>query len=423
MTDIPKDGYFGRGEKRPDNEEIYPFKIDTPSSVLDDLKRRLQSARIGHEQLEDVQDFEYGINVGTLQEWKKYWLEEYDWRRSEAILNSFQHYRTEIEGLNVHFIHSKPEKNYSRIIPLLLVHGWPGSVFEFYKIIPLLTNPIGNSEFAFEVIAPSIPGYGWSEQSHKKGFSQIPTARIFDKLMRRLKFEKYMAQGGDWGAVVVSLLARMYPENLFGIHVNMFSSGIKKPSLLRMLFGHYFPSRAFSQPQYANFNLKNLFKSLLKETGYMHIQATKPDTVGVALNDSPVGLLAYILEKFSTWTNPAFIELADGGLERKFTKDEILTNVMIYWINQNIVSSQRYYKEFFMDEAQKRLNKKYIDIPTAYADMPHELAVGKQPIEIVRSFYNVIQNTTFADGGHFAAFEVPDELAIDIINFAKKLFP
>uniref|UniRef100_A0A915CL55 Transmembrane protein 258 n=1 Tax=Ditylenchus dipsaci TaxID=166011 RepID=A0A915CL55_9BILA len=202
---FPTDGYFGSGSKRKDNPAITPFKVQVSNDSIVDLQSRLQASRIGHQQLEDVNSFEYGMNLVTLNSFKDYWLNNFDWRKQEELLNAYPQFTTEIEGLKIHFIYAKPPQSskYKKVIPLLLVHGWPGNVFEFYKIIPMLVDPQkhfkGNFDYAFEVVAPSIPGYGWSEQPHKQGFSQMATARVFNKLMvDRLNFPKYLAQGGDW---------------------------------------------------------------------------------------------------------------------------------------------------------------------------------------------------------------------------------
>ncbi|KAH7718332.1 Protein W01A11.1 [Aphelenchoides avenae] len=192
-----------------------------------------------------------------------------------------------------------------------------------------------------------------------------------------------------------------------------------KTTLLQIA-ASYTPSWFFSDPAFHDFSFKQRFFNLIKESGYFHLQATKPDTVGVALNDSPVGLLAYVLEKFSTWTNPSFRSLDDGGLERKFTKDELLTIITIYWTRGNIVSSQRYYKEMFMDPANIALGEQYVTVPTAYAAFPHDVA-ERLPRELAARGHNITQYTLFKDGGHFAAFEAPEELSNDVLRFAKSV--
>ncbi|KAI6237897.1 Epoxide hydrolase [Aphelenchoides besseyi] len=423
----PASGYYGRGAEKPDDPAIKPFKINVPEETLKDLKDRLRNSRIGHEQLEDAKDFSYGFNLKTLLEFKDHWLNKYDWRKYEAILNGFPQYKTQIEGLQIHFLHVKPDtKRYKKTVPLLLVHGWPGNVFEFYKIIPMLVDPQNhgiNSDLAFEVIAPSIPGYGWSEAAHKRGLSTVSTARIFNKLMTdRLKIKRYFAQGGDWGSAITSNIARFYPENLYGLHLNMLISNLNLPTrLFKMIFGSYFPSLVWSQPEYAQFSLSAILVKAIKESGYMHLQATKPDTAGVSLNDSPIGLLAYIGEKFSGWTNDLFESMESGGLEERFTKDEILTIITIYWVNQNILPSQRFYREFFANSEIRESTDQYISVPTGFTAFPHDL-ISPPPVELVRLSVNLTHYKMERDGGHFAAFEVPKILAREVFAFAKKLY-
>ncbi|KAE9549734.1 hypothetical protein FO519_007045, partial [Halicephalobus sp. NKZ332] len=209
-----------------------------------------------------------------------------------------------------------------------------------------------------------------------------------------------------------------YPENIFGVHLNVaFILGGFKASLLQ-LFGSFAPRLFWRDRESDSYSLKHFGLEGLKESGYMHIQATKPDTVGVGLNDSPVGLMTYILEKFSTWTNPSFRDLPDGGLEKKFTKDELLTIIMIYWVNGNILSSQRYYREFFSDPEGVAFTNKYIKAPVGLASFPYDLG-GRIPIEVIETVYNITHYTLIKDGGHFAAFEMPNELAEDVFVFMK----
>ncbi|KAF1585338.1 UNVERIFIED_CONTAM: Epoxide hydrolase 1, partial [Eudyptes robustus] len=412
-------GYYGTGNPKQDDTSIKPFKIQVADKEIQDLKERLKNARIGHEQLEDVPNFEYGFPLTTLKQWREYWLNKYDWRKHEAQLNAFPQFITQIEGLKIHFIHAKPPAGYKTVVPLLLAHGWPGNVYEFYKIIPMLTDPkkhgLGD-QVAFEVVAPSMPGYGWSEASHKKGLSVFVVSRIFKKLMTdRLKFPKFLVQGGDWGSAVASTLGKLYPESLIGVHINMVMSNNKPVNLLKQILGSYYPSLFFEDPHFSDFSFKNQFFFIVKESGYMHIQATKPDTVGVSLNDSPLGLLAYIGEKFSTWTNAKFVQEKDGGLEKYFTKDEVLTIISIYWFNQNILASQRLYKESFASQDYLDLQSAYCSAPTGVAHFPHDLV--RAPKELLYSSYNLTHYTYLEDGGHFAAFQLPKVLAADVFKF------
>uniref|UniRef100_A0AC35TLF6 Epoxide hydrolase n=1 Tax=Rhabditophanes sp. KR3021 TaxID=114890 RepID=A0AC35TLF6_9BILA len=426
QIDIPKDGYFGSGAKKADNEAIVSFKIHVTDAELLDIKNRLTNSRVTHNTLEDIKGFEYGFNTQTLRTVKDYWLNKFDWRKQEALLNSFPQFKTEIEGLNIHYLHVTPPKNkYKTVFPLLLVHGWPGSIFEFYKMIPMLIDPKTidpKIDFAFELIVPSIPGYGYSDSSKITGLDQLAVARLFKKLMLRIGHKQWFAQGGDWGSLITAQMARLYPENLFGLHVNM---AFMQPSTFKQIvytiIGNFAPSLVFKNPIHHNYSSKRIFMYLLEETGYGHIQCTKPDTVGAALNDSPLGMAAYILEKFSTWTNPDFVHLEDGGLTKKFTMDELLTNVMIYYTNGNIVNSQRFYKESLGHENME-LQKQYVTVKTGYAAFPFDLG-ERVPEELFELSFNMVTYNAFEgeEGGHFAAFETPKLLAKDIINFVKTI--
>ncbi|GMR56750.1 hypothetical protein PMAYCL1PPCAC_26945 [Pristionchus mayeri] len=434
-TKPPQDGWYGKGDKRADDTGITPFKVAVPEGILEDLKERLGKTRISHEVLEDSDNFEYGFNGNYLKEVVNYWRENFDWRKQEQILNSWPQYTTEVEGVKIHYYHAKPDAGkYKEVVPLLLVHGWPGNVFEFYKMIPMLIDPEAHgvkSSIAFQVIAPSIPGYGFSEAPSKKGFSPCEAARVFKKLMQRVGHNKFYLQGGDWGAVITTQLARMYPESVFGLHTNMLTAN---PLSIKGFFYTFVGSIfswvteflkipqtqiLFKNPHQHGYNaLQAVTQVAWKESGYMHIQGTKPDTVGTGLNDSPVGLAAYILEKFSVWTNPDFTRLRDGGLTKKFTLDELLTVITIYWTQGNIVSSQRFYKEFFMNPLEFWLTLKYVTVPTGHAQFPNEI-FDKQPAEIVETSYNLITQKVMPDGGHFPAFEQPTLLAGHLFSFVQ----
>lgn len=423
--EMEDDGWFGTGQKRSDNEAIIPFQVKVSDNMLEDLKMRLERTRILHTPLEDSDNFMYGFNANYLRSVVDYWRTKFDWRKQEKIINNFPQFITEIEGLKIHFIDAKPPpKKYKRIVPLLIVHGWPGHVFEFYKIIPMLTDPSSilgvQSDVAFEVIAPSIPGYGWSDSARKTGFNQWTTARIFRKLMLRLGHNKFLLQGGDWGSLVCTIFAHYYPQNVIGLHLNTALLTANMKATLLSLIGSVAPSLVFSSPSAHSFSLKNLMFSFIVGSGYLHLQATEPDTVGMALNDSPAGLAAYILQKFAAWTNRQYQPLPDGGLTQRFTMDELLTILSIYWFNGNIVNSQRYYKEYFLSPQGHAVEFAYLKIPTAVAAFPNDI-VDPLPREMVECGYNVVSFTEMPFGGHFAAFEQPKLLARDIFKFANIL--
>ncbi|XP_015187740.1 PREDICTED: juvenile hormone epoxide hydrolase 1-like, partial [Polistes dominula] len=420
--DLPET-FWGPDKNKGASKEIRPFKIDVPQSVLDDLNKRLENPRLNVEPLEGVA-WTYGVPAPYLKNIIEYWRNKYNWNERQALLNKYPQFVTNIQGLNIHFYHVKPSnlpKNKKiKVIPLLMVHGWPGSVVEFQKIIPLLTTPKQDRDFVFEVIAPSLPGYGFSDAAVRPGLSPAHIGIIFKNLMTRLGFEKYYIQGGDWGAIITSSMAVLYPEKIFGLHSNMCTS--KLFNNFWYIIGTYFPSLVVDK-KYENriYPMKDKFFFILEESGYFHLQATKPDTIGLALMNSPVSLAGYILEKFSTWTNKEYKTRKDGGLLEKFTLDELLDNIMVYWVTDSITSSARLYAEANTHKNRDlQIDDMPIDVPTACALFPHELMYV--PEKLLKSRYlNLIQVNHMPGGGHFAAMEEPLLLANDIYDFVAKV--
>ncbi|XP_077994750.1 epoxide hydrolase 1-like [Glandiceps talaboti] len=418
------DGWWGRGERGEGEEDtsIRQVNINVPDTVINDLKLRLGRSR-RFEPLEDVKSH-YGFNANYMQKVVDYWMNSYDWKKQQAKLNQFEHFKTYIEGIDVHYIHVKPRGiAEEKIKPLLMIHGWPGSIIEFYKILPMLTDPLnhgGTEDDAFEVICPSIPGYGFSEAPHKQGFDMFAAARVFDKLMVRLGFESYYVQGGDWGSGIGNSLGLIQPSHVLGYHTNL-PMGAPPFHIAKLIIGSVFPTLVVDEEDIdLVFPAFEKFTTMLRETGYMHLQATKPDTPGFALNDSPVGLAAYILEKFCVWTNLENLDLEDGGLEKYFTLDEVLTNVMIYWVNGNIASSMRFYKESVLQVFLGIRNYK-LRVPTGIAMFKNEL-FGQIPHAWAKQMFpELVSYTRIPTGGHFAALEVPELLAEDFRQFVRKV--
>ncbi|RZB40630.1 juvenile hormone epoxide hydrolase-like protein, partial [Asbolus verrucosus] len=381
--------------------------------ILEDLRNRLKNARNFIPPLEGIHQ-QYGMNTDLLKKIVDFWITKYDWREREKVLNQFPQFKTNIQGLEIHYIHAKPKNVPSgvKILPLLLLHGWPGSVREFYEIIPLLTTVQKDKHFVFEVIAPSLPGYGFSQAAVRPGLGASQVAVVFKNLMKRLGFENYYVQGGDWGSTIASSMAILFPEKIKGIHLNMCMSNSYK-SKLKLLMGSVWPNFVTDDKnKHRLYPISEFFSNMLLEFGYMHLQATKPDSVGVSLNDSPVGLAAYILEKFSTWTNPDYKNRADGGLLEKYTYTKLLDNVMIYWITNSITTSMRLYSETINKEQNPFEDRHEILVPVACAVFDKEIIY--QPPALFKDRYPKLVQANEYNGGHFAAFEVPDILAKDI---------
>ncbi|XP_078525558.1 epoxide hydrolase 1-like isoform X1 [Lissotriton helveticus] len=424
-----EDGWWGAGEEPETEEEktVRPFKIEASEEMLKDLHAPIDLTR-WTAPLEDIR-FHYGFNLTYLQKVASYWRNQYSWQKQVEILNKYPHFKTNIEGIDIHFIHVKPPHLPAgrTAKPLLIVHGWPGSFYEFYKIISLLTDPSSHGlsdEHIFEVICPSIPGFGFSEAPHKKGCDSVAVARIFYKLMMRLGFREFYAQGGDWGSLICTNLSQLVPSHVIGLHLNVVFLAPGAPQFLAILFRKYFLGlfglRELYVQQMFPYTEKVLYP-MVKESGYLHIQATKPDTAGFGLISSLVGLAAYILEKLSTWTDAEFCNLEDGGLERNYSLDELLTNIMIYWVSGSIISSMRFYKENLGDGLGHRKHERVkVKVPTGVASFPNELRHAP-PVWAEKKYTNIVSFADMPHGGHFAAFEQPEILAADIRQFVGKV--
>ena len=380
------------------SDQVTPFQIHISDSVLQDLEQRLARSRFP-DQI-DGADWDYGTELGYLEGLVHHWRTNFDWREQEQRLNQFSQFKTTIDGLNIHFIHVR--SNEKNALPLVLNHGWPGSVFEFQKVIGPLTDPVshgGRAEDAFHVVCPSMAGYGFSDRPREKGWNVDRMGRVAAKLMEKLGYSPYGAQGGDWGAGVTSWLGRNDAEHVVGIHLNMV--GVEAPDDMED------PEKGI--PEWELERAKERRKWWEGERAYGQIQGTKPQTLGYGLNDSPVGLAAWIIEKWRTWSD------CGGDIESRFTKDELLTNVMIYWVTESIVSSTRLYYE----SRHNRRNRGHVEVPTGIAVFPGEIFFS--PRKWVETWYNVQQWTEMPRGGHFAAMEEPGLFAEDVRKFFRGL--
>ncbi|XP_017768877.1 PREDICTED: juvenile hormone epoxide hydrolase 1-like [Nicrophorus vespilloides] len=411
--------YWGPGKEVKDDTTIKPFKVNISDNVLDDLKNRLLRHRLITKSLEDS-NHHYGINSALLSEVVDFWRNDYDWRKREVYLNKFPQFKTQIQGLDIHYIHVKPDTNIQKI-PLLILHGWPGSVREFYEIIPMLTEVQKGRNFVFEIVAPSLPGYGFSDGASKSGLGAVEMSAVLKNLMIRLGYKRFYVQGGDWGSTLAATMGTIYPDYVKGIHCNM-CMNYNPVSYLKLFVASFYPTYFMTEKEVESiYPLSNLMSKHVLESGYFHLQATKPDTLGVGLNDSPVGLAAYILEKFIIGTNYSYRNRMDGGLKIKFDYNKLLDNVMIYWVTNSITTSMRLYSET-VNVAQRKYNINKIEtkVPSACAQFINDLFY--QPEWILRDKYvNMVHLKNFDDGGHFAALEVPGVLSQDIFEAITKM--
>jgi pimeloyl-ACP methyl ester carboxylesterase len=380
------------------HESVERFTIAVPDEVLADLSVRLARTRWPGEVRNS--GWNYGTNLSYLRDLVEYWRTRYDWRTRERELNRFAHFKADIEGIPIHFIHQAGAGRNS--VPLMLVHGWPGSFYEFERIIPMLTDPAahgGGAADSFSVVVPSLPGYGFSGDPGMRGMNIERIGHLFHALMTRvLGYDRYGVQGGDWGAFVASRMGFAYADNVIGIHLNCVA--LEPPDARQHPGEDGEKFIAHLQKHYAN------------EAGYGEIQRTKPQTLSYALTDSPVGLAAWIVEKFRAWSD------CDGNPESRFTKDQLLTNVMIYWVTGSIGSSARLYFEELNDRFVLQSGQR-VEAPTAVAVFPREIATP--PRSWTARAYNLERWTEMDSGGHFAAMEEPAALAQDIRSFYRGL--
>ena len=367
---------------------ITPFRIAIPDRDLDDLRERLRRTR--WPEREPVDDWSQGIPLEYLKDLCRYWLEEYDWRASEARLNTFPQFRTELEGLGIHFLHVRSHE--PDALPLIITHGWPGSIVEFHKVIGPLTDPAahgGDPADAFHVVCPSLPGYAWSDKPSRTGWGGGRIASAWAELMGRLGYDRYAAQGGDWGALVTSYLGQQDVDHVAGIHLNMVIA-LPDPATMDDLTER-------EQSAIASFEYYDRWDS-----GYSKEQSTRPQTLGYGLLDSPAGQCAWIIEKFWAWTD------CDGDPANVLTRDEMLDNVMLYWVPGTGASSARLYWQSFRD-----FNADPITVPTGCSIFPREIFRPSRRWAEKR-FTDLRYWNELEKGGHFAAFEQPETFVSEL---------
>jgi pimeloyl-ACP methyl ester carboxylesterase len=377
--------------------QIEPFKISIPQEILDDLHQRLERTRWPDEVHQS--GWRYGANLEYMKDLADYWLTKFDWRAQEQRINSFASYQAVIGDFRVHFVHERGKG--PNPIPLLITHGWPSSFVEMLGLVPMLTDPEnhgGAASDSFDVIVPSVPGYGFSERPLQAGMTRWRVAELWAKLMDGLGYRRFGLHANDIGAVISGWLAFDHPEKVIGFHTMM-------PT---------FPPPAFDENQPPMTAAEKSFQTLVDawdrdEGGYQAIQTTRPQTLAYGLNDSPVALMAWIVEKWRAWTDPT------GNIEDYFSRDELLTNVMIYWATETANSSIRSYYERAHDTRSLSPNDK-IHVPTGIA-LSMEAVEGAPREWVERRYIDIRRWTEFPSGGHFLAAENPKMLAVEIREF------
>jgi microsomal epoxide hydrolase len=366
------------------SDDITPFRIDIPDAVLDDLRERLARTR-WPDQIPNS-GWDYGTDLAYLKDLCETWQHKFDWSAQEDRFNRWPHFLTNIDGQQIHFIHARSDDNDA--LPLIITHGWPGSVSEFLDIIEPLRAQ-------FHVVAPSLPGYGWSGPTVEPGWDAARVSQAWKTLMARLGYARYGAQGGDWGAMISMRLAAIDPEHCIGLHSNMLLAFPEDASGIEL-----------SEEELADLAAAGEF--MKRGAAYQEIQGKNPQTLGYGLTDSPAGLAGWIVEKFFHWTDN------NGNPEDAVTRDQILTNLTVYWVTKTINSSVRLYCE-----SQRGQNfgpqDAYVSVPTAAAVFPKE--IFRIPRAYAESRFNVVRYTRFDRGGHFAALEEPDLLVQDVKEF------
>ncbi|XP_047036866.1 juvenile hormone epoxide hydrolase-like [Helicoverpa zea] len=403
-------------EKQHNDTSIRPFQVHFDPGMIEDLRYRLKSHRPFTPPLEGV-GFEYGFNTHYLHGWVDYWADQYPFQQQEDFLNQFPQFKTNVQGLDIHFIWVKPEVPPGmEVVPLLLLHGWPGSVREFYGTLPMLATVSRERDFAVEVIAPSLPGFGFSDAAVRPGLGATEMGVVLRNLMHRLGFKKFYVQGGDWGAYIGLCMATLYPKEVLGYHTNLALS-ITPTAILTWVLGSIYPPLVVD-PVLADrmYPILSVVYWLTRETGYLHLQATKPDTLGVSMADSPAGLLAYIYQLFSSGSRRKFYYRSDGGFDDLYSRDELIDNLMIYWITNSFTTSSRIYAETLN---LRNINMAVFAIPTpvpTWTIHAKDEIFYQSPTLLKFKYPNLLNSTVLFTGGHFLALEKPQVFADDVLH-------
>uniref|UniRef100_A0A2A4J6Z6 microsomal epoxide hydrolase n=1 Tax=Heliothis virescens TaxID=7102 RepID=A0A2A4J6Z6_HELVI len=412
------------GQEGKISEDIRPFKIQFTDEMVNDLRNRINNRREVTKPLEGV-GFEYGFNSNNLDYWMDFWANKYNFTEREEYFNQFPHFKTNIQGLDIHFIRVKPDVPEGKpVVPLLMMHGWPGSIREFYGAIPIITEYNEQRGFGVEVIVPSLPGFGFSDGATRPGLGEVEIAAIMKNLMARLGFDKFYIQGGDFGALIANNMVTFYPEKILGYHTN-FPISLAPGSLLTYFAGSLnplFQSMVVDSSLAGRmYPILDVVSGLVEESGYLHMQATKPDTIGIAMSDSPMGLFSWLMQSVSGGSRRAYKSRVDGGLSILYSPETLIDDVMMYWTENKFTTAVRVYAE--------SINKRTIgmgitsiptSVPTCTIHAKDEI-IYESPNMLKFKFTNLLRSTVLDSQGHFLAMEAPEIFAEDVLS-ALELF-
>ena len=382
---------------------VRPFRVDVPQEGLDDMRRRIEATRWPSKEL--VADRSQGVQLATLQELARYWLTDYDWRKAEARLNALPQFMTEIDGVDIHFIHI--QSKHENALPLIMTHGWPGSVIELLETVGPLTDPTahgGQADDAFNLVLPSLPGYGFSGEPTEVGWDPGRNAFAWAELMKRLGYTRYVAQGGDLGAIVTDVMGRLAPEGLLGIHTNLLVTTLGAPT----------PPPGNTEEERAALDAINTFTT--SGFGYFLEQSTRPQTIGYALLDSPIALAAWLLDHDTDSYEKISRAFLEGQPSGNLTRDNILDNITLYWLTGTGAPAARWYWDLGQAQARARAAGQTppdVSLPVGFTTFPGEIFPAPRSW-VENSYPNVTYFNEVDKGGHFAAWEEPELFAAEM---------
>ncbi|KAJ8721330.1 hypothetical protein PYW07_002105 [Mythimna separata] len=407
------------GEEKNVSTCIKPFTVKWSEEMIKDLRFRIKNRRAVTPPLEGIA-FQYGFNTDNLDYWMDYWANHYNFTEREAYINKYPQFKTNIQGLNIHFIRVKPQVPKDvEVLPLLMLHGWPGSVLEFYEVIPIITEYCEQNGFAVEVIVPSLPGFGFSDGAVRPGLGTIEIATVLRNLMHRLGFKKFYVQGGDFGALTANQMVTLYPDEILGYHTN-YPRTLGTKALITWATGSISPffQNMVVDPALADkmYPLSKIFLGIMEDLGYMHIQATKPDTLGIGMSDSPMALFSWVMQTVS-WASRRSNKLKhDGGLHELYSPESIIDNIMLYWADNKFTTAIRIYAESYNKRTfGTGIESIPTEVPTCTVHAKDELSY-MPPSMLQLKFTNLLSSLSLDDYGHFFAWEAPEVFTKLVIN-------